>query len=99
MSDNLTKSVTTSYSDIASRLLEDKLLLTALELHNELVESGRELKALRDFFSDPGNFELQTQPSSLIGKSFLPDYETKLHAQQYNLTWELYIGGMLHNDM
>lgn len=84
MSNDLTKSVTTtSYSDIASRLLEDKLLLTALELHNELVESGRELKALRDFFSDPGNFELQTQPSSLIGKSVLSDYKTTLHAQQY----------------
>ncbi|XP_049819532.1 RAB11-binding protein RELCH homolog isoform X2 [Aethina tumida] len=50
-----------TYNDIASKLIQDRLLLTALELHTELVESGRELKQLKDFFSNPGNFELQTQ--------------------------------------
>lgn len=49
-----------SYNEIASRLLGDKYILTALELHSELVEAGRELRILRDFFSDPGNFNLQT---------------------------------------
>lgn len=42
---------------VASRLLEDHLFLTALELHMELLESGRELSRLRDFFSNPANFE------------------------------------------
>lgn len=50
-----------TYNDIATKLIQDRLLLTALELHTELVESGRELKQLKDFFSNPGNFELQTQ--------------------------------------
>ena len=35
------------------------MVLTALELHTELIESGRELHRLRDYFSNPGNFERQ----------------------------------------
>lgn len=50
-----------SYNDIAAKLLEDRLLLTALELHTEFVEAGKELRVLRDFFSNPGNFETSTQ--------------------------------------
>jgi len=42
---------------VADRLLDDHLFLTALELHMELLESGRELGKLRDFFSNPANFE------------------------------------------
>jgi len=42
---------------VANRLLDDHLFLTALELHMELLESGRELSRLRDFFSNPANFE------------------------------------------
>lgn len=53
-----------SYNDVASKLLKDKLLLTALELHTELLESGKEVKELKDFFSNPGNFESQTQDVS-----------------------------------
>ncbi|XP_014675386.1 PREDICTED: lisH domain and HEAT repeat-containing protein KIAA1468 homolog isoform X2 [Priapulus caudatus] len=45
---------------IAAKLLREKLWLTALELHTELLESGRELPRLRDYFSNPGNFEQQT---------------------------------------
>lgn len=45
---------------IAAQLLRDQFLLTALELHTELLESGRELPRLRDFFSNPGNFERQS---------------------------------------
>ncbi|KAM8811669.1 RAB11-binding protein RELCH isoform 2-T2 [Eudromia elegans] len=45
---------------LAAQLLRDQLLLTALELHTELLESGRELPRLRDFFSNPGNFERQS---------------------------------------
>jgi len=46
-----------SYGDIAKKLLNDRLLLTALELHYELVEAGKELPGLREFFSNPSNFE------------------------------------------
>ncbi|XP_014219882.1 lisH domain and HEAT repeat-containing protein KIAA1468 homolog [Copidosoma floridanum] len=46
-----------SYEDIASKLLSERLLLTALELHAELCEADRELPVLRNFFSDPNNFE------------------------------------------
>lgn len=49
-----------SYHDIATKLLNDNLLLTALELHVELVEAGKELPKLRIFFSNPGNFEQHT---------------------------------------
>lgn len=49
-----------SYSDIAVQLLEDKLLLTALELYFELLEAGKDLPKLREFFSNPGNFEQQS---------------------------------------
>uniref|UniRef100_A0A1Y1KW97 Uncharacterized protein n=1 Tax=Photinus pyralis TaxID=7054 RepID=A0A1Y1KW97_PHOPY len=59
-----------SYHEIAAKLINDRLLLTALELHTELVESGKELKVLRDYFSNPGNFEVQTSEApSLISRS------------------------------
>ena len=47
----------------AEKLLTHQFLLTALELHTELVEAGLELPRLRDFFSNPGNFERQYQTS------------------------------------
>ena len=43
--------------NVASKLLQNHFILTALEFHTELVESGRELPRLRDFFSNPANFE------------------------------------------
>ena len=46
-----------TFDSIAGRLLKERLILTALELHMELLESGRELTRLRDFFSNPANFE------------------------------------------
>ena len=55
-SDN-TGSTDISWDAIAVKLLKENHLLTALELHTELVESGRELPRLRDYFSNPGNFE------------------------------------------
>lgn len=60
---------TVSYNEIATKLINDRLLLTALELHSELIEAGKELRILRDFFSNPANFELQSQEvPSLISK-------------------------------
>uniref|UniRef100_A0A8C7ZF39 RAB11 binding and LisH domain, coiled-coil and HEAT repeat containing n=1 Tax=Oryzias sinensis TaxID=183150 RepID=A0A8C7ZF39_9TELE len=44
---------------IAAQLLRDQFTLTALEFHTELLEAGRELPRLRDYFSNPGNFERQ----------------------------------------
>ncbi|KAJ3611354.1 hypothetical protein NHX12_021370 [Muraenolepis orangiensis] len=51
---------------IAAQLLRDQYVLTALELHTEMLEAGRELPRLRDYFSNPGNFERQsgTPPAS-----------------------------------
>lgn len=57
--------------DIAKKLLDSKFYLTALELHTELIESGKkELPRLKDFFSNPANFEIQTRldPLSIISK-------------------------------
>lgn len=48
-----------SYIDIASKLLRDRYYLSALELHTELIESGKEIPKLKEFFSNPGNFESQ----------------------------------------
>ncbi|XP_072234145.1 RAB11-binding protein RELCH homolog isoform X3 [Leuresthes tenuis] len=45
---------------IATQLLRDQYILTALEFHTELLEAGRELPRLRDYFSNPGNFERQS---------------------------------------
>lgn len=46
-----------SYEEMATKLLNEKLLLTALELHAELCEVGKELPILKEFFSNPNNFE------------------------------------------
>jgi hypothetical protein len=46
-----------SIDHLAACLLKNNFYLTALELHTELSESGRELQRLRDFFSNPSNFE------------------------------------------
>jgi hypothetical protein len=42
---------------IASILLKQNFVLTALEFHTELAETGRELPRLKDYFSNPANFE------------------------------------------
>lgn len=49
-----------SLDAIAAQLLRDQYILSALELHTELLEAGRELPRLRDYFSNPGNFERQS---------------------------------------
>ena len=45
-----------SHESIAERLLKEGFLLTALEFHTELLESGKELNVLKDFFSESKNF-------------------------------------------
>uniref|UniRef100_A0A8K9XPR0 RAB11 binding and LisH domain, coiled-coil and HEAT repeat containing n=1 Tax=Oncorhynchus mykiss TaxID=8022 RepID=A0A8K9XPR0_ONCMY len=52
---------------IAAQLIRDQYILTALEFHTELLESGRELPRLRDYFSNPGNFERQSGTPPIFG--------------------------------
>ena len=56
------------WEEVANALLEDGLVLTALELQTELLEAGREVTSLRDYFSNPGNFEsaIPQLPSALL---------------------------------
>ncbi|XP_064641709.1 RAB11-binding protein RELCH homolog [Lineus longissimus] len=56
---------------VASKLLAEHFILTALELHTELTETGRELPRLRDFFSNPANFE-RTRADGCVGSPGLP---------------------------
>lgn len=46
-----------SWDNVATKLIKDNFILTALELYTEFIESGRDLPRLRDYFSNPGNFE------------------------------------------
>lgn len=52
-----------SMQSIGNFLLENKLLLSALEFYTECLERGTDLKSLRDFFSNPTNFEVQVDSS------------------------------------
>ena len=52
------KKASSSWDSIASKLLGEKFLLTALELHNELLDAGIEVPKLANFFSNPANFDL-----------------------------------------
>ena len=51
-----------SYEDISKQLINDNFILTALELHTELQEIGKPVAYLRDYFSNPGNFERTKAP-------------------------------------
>lgn len=67
---NTSQSNKINLDQIASVLLKQNLILTALELHTELAENGRELPRLRDYFSNPANFEqanIQSIASSSSG--------------------------------
>jgi hypothetical protein len=52
---------------IASTLLKENFILTALEFYTELSENGRDLPRLRDYFSNPANFEQITTTSTTSG--------------------------------
>ena len=60
-----------SISAIATSLVESRFILTALELHSELTERGKESNFLRDYFSNPVHFEQPlpqlTEPSFQVG--------------------------------
>lgn len=69
-----------SLDTIAAKLLHDRFILTALELHMELTESGRELARFRDFFSNPANFErgriAETSPPRLPRTSSVQTFDS-----------------------
>ncbi|TRY74860.1 hypothetical protein TCAL_11211 [Tigriopus californicus] len=54
-----------NYQSVADQLLSSGLLLTALELHVELAERGKELTSLKKFFENPSNFEKYTRKFSV----------------------------------
>jgi len=56
--------------EIAKKLLDGRFYLSALEFHTELIEAGKELSRLKEFFSNPGNFEIQYKmdPFTFISK-------------------------------
>lgn len=80
-----------SWDSIASKLLRDNYILTALELYTEFIESGRDLPRLRDYFSNPGNFERTKEdtPSPTLRKhyqvmSFVVNYIISRLKKYYN---------------
>ena len=62
---------TRDWEEFSCALLEDGFILTALELYTELLESGKEVPSLRDYFSNPGNFEhaIPQPPSAILHSS------------------------------
>ncbi|KAK3746890.1 hypothetical protein RRG08_030301 [Elysia crispata] len=68
-----------SWDNIALKLLRDNYILTALELYTEFIESGRDLPRLRDYFSNPGNFERtkeDTPPPALPRTSSVQTFDS-----------------------
>ncbi|XP_057370697.1 uncharacterized protein LOC130691733 [Daphnia carinata] len=57
------------YEELGAKLIEDRLLLTALELYAELGEAGHEIVCLKQFFSNPGNFEKSAKASGMLVRS------------------------------
>ena len=45
-----------SHQVIAEKLIQEGFILTALEYHAELLESGQELKYLKEYFENSQNF-------------------------------------------
>ncbi|ELT88848.1 hypothetical protein CAPTEDRAFT_190660 [Capitella teleta] len=69
-----------SLDHIAFHLLRENYVLTALELHTELMETGRELPRLRNFFSNPANFERtkfgESSPPGLARTSSIQTFDS-----------------------
>ena len=94
--DSLPDAEGVTLDQVAAKLLKERLLLTSLELHTELLESGRELPRLRDFFSNPANFERTRATDTLTSPtglrrfilSFMTDYkwnEMKITKREFGL--------------
>ena len=95
----LPEAVEISWDGIASKLLKDNFILTALELHTELVESGRELPRLRDYFSNPGNFERTKEdtPSPTLRKHCIQMFALFPHLVRNKSNQWNYLPNWSHN--
>ena len=69
--------------EIARRLLHGKFLLSALEFHTELTEIGQEIPRLKEFFSNPGNFEVQSTLEPLISLSKFGLYNQYISSKEF----------------
>ncbi|XP_078488397.1 RAB11-binding protein RELCH homolog isoform X2 [Ciona intestinalis] len=56
-----------SIDDIAQALLKRNLILTALEFYTEIQEKGKDQTRLRNYFSNPSNFEQQITTKDTSG--------------------------------
>eukprot|EP01134_Creolimax_fragrantissima_P006747 CFRG6747T1 len=57
--------MTLTRGEVASWLLAEEHLLTALEFHTELMENGISLEPLNNYFLNPANFEVDPNSESL----------------------------------
>ena len=53
--------------DIAEELIKNKFVLTALELYTEIQERGKDLQRLKNYFSNPSNFDLVVNRDGATG--------------------------------
>ena len=83
-----------SHRDVAEKLLSDGLYLTALELHTELLESGREIDTLRDFFAKPSNFVGESD-----GATVSPTSTLNISRSRENKCIGLSCGGFSNNNI
>jgi hypothetical protein len=58
--------------EVAQYLISKEYLLTALEFYTELAEDGQEIREMKEYFSNPRNFEsvsrYQAQPSGIASQ-------------------------------
>jgi hypothetical protein len=59
------------YDTVAKFLLKSRFYLTALEFYTELLENGYDLPRLREYFSNPANFEGSSSTSVNKQSSFI----------------------------
>ncbi|UJR13938.1 hypothetical protein I4U23_000941 [Adineta vaga] len=59
------------YDTVAKFLLKNRFYLTALEFYTELLENGYDLPRLREYFSNPANFEGSSSTTITKQSSFM----------------------------
>ena len=66
-----TKSKELSLDNLAEELIKNKFILTALELYTEIQERGKDLLRLKNYFSNPSNFDLPVGYSDVARRGSL----------------------------